>query len=225
MSPAHQPSIGTSIVMVGSFNPAIIHPSWFARFEVLPPSDLDTDAADVRFVTPEFSTFQLAWLRVQVTPDRFELSTLEQDRVPLLRDAGINVFTLLSHTPVSAIGLNRAAHLPLAENGWSNIRTALAPLRSWEDIGVHPALMSQTVQLEREKDDDPGFILISVEPSQRIPDGFFIAVNDHHELSIAEDQQDQGEAPAVALLDSKWSAAMAIHEKYTRFMIELAGES
>ncbi len=210
-------------MLVGSFNPAIIHPSWFARFEILPPSDLEAvDTPDLAaIVTPEFARFAISWLRVQVTVDHFELSTLEPDRVPLLRDAGVNIFRLLSHTPISAMGINRTAHYPLKSGQWSTLPSTLAPASAWAPVADAASLVSLTVQVDRADDGDPGFIRITAEPSQRFAGGLFVAVNDHHDLESANLHKEA--APAVDILGSGWSKAIAAHDRYTKFLIGLAG--
>lgn len=219
---APQPIIGTSIVLVGTFNPSIIHPSWFGRFDILPPSDLENMEDDKSFVivSPDFARFSIGWLQVQVTVDHFGLSTVEADRIPPLRDAGVNIFTQLSHTPVSAMGINRTAHFPLPAGGWSRIRSALAPSERWSELSGVSELASLTVQVDRPDDDDPGYVRVTVEPSQRIDGGVFIAVNDHHDLTREADVKEA--APALEVLDHGWEKALACHESYTDFVLSLA---
>ena len=224
MSDDDTPIRGTSIVLVGSFNPAIIHPSWFARFELLPPSDLEAEQ-DLKLVTPDFTLFRIGWLRVQVTTDHFELSTVEHDRVPLLRDVVSNIFSLLSHTPVSAVGINRTAHYPTSEQGWDRIRAALAPADPWKQLATESALSSLTVELSRDgQEDDPGYVRVTVEPSQRIANGVFVSVNDHHDLRVGADEFREA-GPARTVLESGWAAALERHKTFTDFVLELAGES
>lgn len=224
MTTGTQRIVGTSIVLVGSFNPAIIHPSWFARFDILPPSDFDEDETDVQLVNPDFSLFSIGWLRVQATVDHFELSTLEEDRAPLLRDAGVNIFTQLMHTPVSAMGINRTAHFPLDKGGWAEIQSALAPAQPWAKLAEGAALSSLTIQTSRTGDEsDPGCVRVTIEPSQRIRDGVFISVNDHYDFTSADEFGEAG--PALRILDSEWSAAISRHDEYTGFVLALAGGS
>lgn len=222
MTPIDQPIIGTSIVLVGTFNPAIIHPSWFARFEILPPSDLENvdNRDNLVLVSPDFTRFAIDWLRVQVTADHFELSTVEDDRVLLLRDVGVNIFKLLSHTPVSAMGVNRTAHFPLRSDGWDRVHSALAPADAWSKVTDSTALASLTVQSQREDAGDPGYVRVTVEPSQRFDGGVFIAVNDHHDL--ARDTDVKEAAPVLDILDRGWTGAFERHQTYTQFVLQLA---
>lgn len=220
-----QPIIGTSIVLVGAFNPAIIHPAWFARFEILPPSDLENIDDDKAFVlvSPDFSRFAIGWLSVQVTVDHFELSTVEADRIAPLRDVGVNIFRQLSHTPVSAMGINRTAHFPLPADGWTRIRSAVAPADRWSTLADASDLTSLTVQAERADSADPGYIRVTVEPSQRIDQGVFLAVNDHHDLTRGDDVKEA--APVLDVLDQGWTKALASHETYTDFVLSLAASA
>jgi hypothetical protein len=220
---AERSVISTSIVALGRFNPAIIHPAWFERFEILPPSDIEGIEPDLRLVSPDISIFQIGWLRVQATIDHFELSTVEEDRVLPLRDVGVNIFTQLLHTPVAAIGINRLAHLPLKQGGtWENLRSELAPPKPWGDDVSDTDLASITV-LRDHSPDRASYVRVTVEPSLRIPGGLYIAVNDHHDL--ASQIREFGEArPAISVLERDWSSALERHVRYTRLVLGLAGQ-
>lgn len=45
-----------SIVMVGSFNPSIFHPQWFARQGLLSPAE--ADAAELKVQVPQICQFE-----------------------------------------------------------------------------------------------------------------------------------------------------------------------
>src|SRR5688500_7723584 len=100
--PDAKPDIhGMSIVMVGSFNPAIFHSAWFTKFGLLP----EEEASDVQqqVILPDFAQFTLAWLQAQVTPERFQLSTTDPESFNLLRDLAIGTFRILEHSPIRAL--------------------------------------------------------------------------------------------------------------------------
>ena len=64
---------GSSIVLVGNFNPAIFHPSWLSEHGMV--REGDADKADIQVVSPEVSSFTTHWLLLQVTRDKFQAST------------------------------------------------------------------------------------------------------------------------------------------------------
>ena len=56
---------GTSIVLVGSFNPAIFTPAWFELHGLLPEGA--SEIADVDVVHPQATSFTAEWLILNVT--------------------------------------------------------------------------------------------------------------------------------------------------------------
>ena len=214
--------------MVGSFNPAIVHPSWLAEHEILAPSDLSFDTPegdsdiDLRLVTPDFAQFRIGWLTVQVTREHFDLTTPETDRVPLLRDAAINIFTLLSHTPVMALGINRLGHYPLEVGALNRIMESVVRTETWQEDAPNAELATLTVRMPRADPDDRGFTAVTIEPSIRIPNGLFVAVNDHHEIESTGEELPQASA-ALRILESKWDSGLDQHNIWTRFALR-AGE-
>ena len=121
-----------SIVIVGNFNPMILHPEWFRRFKVLPEEEI-IDALSERVVgevapgieliqnpptavTPTRTQISFRSYRLLITPNRFELNAIKEDvffELPLL---AIRIFSILSHTPTRALGFNYEAHWKLHES-------------------------------------------------------------------------------------------------------------
>jgi hypothetical protein len=61
-----------SIVLVGSFNPAIFQPAWLAAKGLIRESE--SDAAVVELIHPEVAQYSAAWLHVLVTRERYARS-------------------------------------------------------------------------------------------------------------------------------------------------------
>ena len=71
-----------SIVLTGSFNPAIFQPQWFVRQNLLPKEE--GDKAEIRVVSPQVCEFQTERFIIQVTTDRFAaLSKPDANPAPL----------------------------------------------------------------------------------------------------------------------------------------------
>jgi hypothetical protein len=56
---------GLTIVVVGSFNPAIFHPAWFSRCNLIRQEE--ADSAKVEIVHSEVAQFSGDWFSVQRT--------------------------------------------------------------------------------------------------------------------------------------------------------------
>src|SRR5688500_14696309 len=88
------------IVVVGNFNPAIFHPTWFTSNDLIRAQE--ADAAEIQVVHPEVASFKAAWLAITCTRDRFHASTTQEAYYEPLRDLAWGVLDLLSHTPLTA---------------------------------------------------------------------------------------------------------------------------
>ena len=64
---------GVGIVVLGSFNPAIFTPAWFALHGLLPKSV--ADSADLKVAHQQITEFVYDWLHLQVMTGRFSVDT------------------------------------------------------------------------------------------------------------------------------------------------------
>ena len=194
----------TSIVLVGSFNPAIFSPLWFEHTGLLPKSE--ADAAQVQVISPVVAQFSVGWLVVQVLPERCTLTATSADRRPLLQDLALGTFRLLYHTPVAAAGFNHDAHFALGSpERYHRVGHALVPKAFLEGRMVAPG--TRLVVIEGERDDGrEGRVNLQVEPSLSVPNGLFVRVNDHFQLSTRAEAA--GAAELIALLLDAWDESI-----------------
>jgi hypothetical protein len=195
-----------SIVVLGSFNPSIFQPAWFAAQGLMTAGE----AEDVRIevIHREIAAFSAEYWDLQCTTDSFSLVSDRAPAAELLRDLTAGIFTLLAHTPLRAVGLNRIEHWEMAdENAWDLLGLRLVPPKNWNLLKL-PGLRSLTVEGQR-PDDYVGYIWVKVEPSARIGHGVFIEVNDHFVLTSPNDVGDaEGVDRASKLVDvlsTEWS--------------------
>ena len=182
---------GVTIVLLGNFNPAIFTPAWFALHGLLPESAATN--AELQVAHQRSTAFSTDWLRLTVTADRFAVETSQPPHIRP-RDLVARVFReRLSHTPISALGINRDVHFQvpsLAER--DQIGRTLAPVKPWgawgQDLGLdgeHGGMTSLTMsQLRPEGRPTGGKVNVTVEPSNRIGDGrlgIYVGVNDHYQ--------------------------------------------
>ncbi len=186
---------GTGIVLLGSFNPAIFTPTWFALQKLL--SENEAETADLEMVHNQISVFQTEWFNLQVTPDRFSIETTQAPNVRV-RDLVARLFDeYLPHTPVAAMGINYSVHVRARSNEeWNRIGMTLAPPEAWgswrekldlagESGGMKSLMMSQPIPAGRP---EGSAINITVEPSTRVgagQAGVFVLVNHHFAVASA----------------------------------------
>ena len=182
---------GTSIVLVGSFNPAIFTPAWFELHKLMPEGTAETATLEVAH--PQATVFNAEWLYLNVTIERFLAETVQAPDVRV-RDLVVRTFKeYLNHTPLKALGINRNVHFDVETlANRDRIGRILAPIEPWgawgDEIGVdgsHGGLTSITMsQNDPENRPKGGRINVKVEPSTRIGEGrtgVFVNVNDHYE--------------------------------------------
>ena len=126
-----------SVVILGNFNPAIHHPEWFDRNQLLPPNEVrdiakvsmteikDLEGLKLKFVGSNVyvsgaeTRLDLPSYRISVTPDRFEASTSRKEKFLELANFVAATFKILEHTPIKSLGINFLAALKFSENSSS----------------------------------------------------------------------------------------------------------
>ncbi len=138
-----------SVVVLGSFNPAIFQPAWFGAQGLITGEEVT--AAKLGMVHPEIAIFSTAWFSLQVTSDRFQIETVTPDSYPLLRDLVTGTFTILSQTPVARMGLNTRRHYRFdAEEKWHAVGHLLAPKEPWAGVLNAPGMRALVMWGQRE---------------------------------------------------------------------------
>jgi hypothetical protein len=169
-----------SIVLVGSFNPAIFQPAWLAAKGLIRESEASGAAIEV--IHPEISQFRADWLHLSVATDKFVASTRDPAHRAPLRDLVVGIFDLLDQTPTSRMGLNRSMQVDVEDDEkWHALGHLIAPKEPWAGILVKPG--TRTLLMEAARGDGlPGKTFFRVEPSQRFPHAVFVDVNSEFHL-------------------------------------------
>ncbi len=196
---------GHTIVFVGSFNPQIFQPAWFASQNLLKKEE--AEGAKIDIVSRELVIFSTDWLRIEVIPERVVFATTQSQAFEWLRDLAIGTFRVLPHTPINMLGINRDMHFRIeTEEAWHAIGHRLAPKEVWKDLLVDPGTASLTMR-GRRPDEHKGALNVRVEPSDRIKPGVFVNVNDHYELQSLEPSH--GADQILNLLETSWPISVA----------------
>lgn len=174
----------SSIVLLGSFNPKIFHPIWFASEGMV--SKLEAESAEISVIHPEISSFSMNKLQYEVTRDRFLIQTTYAPSFAVMKDLVLGAFGLLHYTPVRSLGLNHEFHFLLdSEETWHQFGNKAAPKELWSGILEKPGMRTLTMEGVR-TDNRKGYIRIEIAPSLRVHPGVFIAMNDHFQMEETE---------------------------------------
>lgn len=213
-----QPELGdVALVLVGSLNPRIFTPDWFARHGLF--TDKEAEASEVEVVHAQITSFRMEWLNIRVEQERFQAQIAE---APYIRvyDLVLRTFReLLPHTPLTKLGINRQVHFDVGDlQIRDKIGEMLAPKEPWGEWASflsagadkeHGGMSSLTMQ-QRKVDDRPkGYISACIEPSAVIGSGrtgIFIRINDHYEVTQPESVI--GCEEIVEILDKNFEASI-----------------
>lgn len=153
---------GVGIVLVGSFNPKIFQPAWFAAENLIRKEE--AQAANIELIHPQVARFSLDWLQLQVTEEQFSATTTQSSFYEPLRDLVLGTFRLLRHTPVRMMGLNRDSHFRMpTEEAWHAFGHRLTPKEPWAGVLKEPGMRSLTMEGLR-PDGFQGYIRVRLSP-------------------------------------------------------------
>ncbi len=188
---------GTSLVLIGSFNPRIFQPSWFVRNGLLPES---AEEANVEIITNEVCAFDADWFRLDVLSDRLSVASTATPSPESLRDLLLGALTILRHTPVARLGLNTHSHHRLSSaDAWHAFGHMIAPKTLlWDPILHEPGTRSLVIE-GRRPDDNIGAVRVKVEPSQQFENSIFLETNDEYISAEAVSAE-----WAIHILNTEW---------------------
>jgi hypothetical protein len=205
-----------TLVLVGDLNPRIFRPDWFSAQGLL---DSETvEAAEVGIIHSEVTEFSTDWVKIHVEKRRFVAVTDEAPHVRLQDLVARTFGEFLSHTPIYLVGINRTIHFPVSSlQTLDKIGKSLAPHEAWGEWGPeisgsaerHGGLLSLTMEQSELDDRAKGYIRAKVEPSPQfrpVGHGVSVDINDHYELSSAEDAT--GALAAVDLIQSQFQPSL-----------------
>jgi hypothetical protein len=200
--PERRPELsGSAVVLIGSFNPQIFHPLWFAKQNLLPQTEAEN--AEVKVMIPDITVFESERFVVQVTHDRFVAGTRPNADPAPLKDLVAGTFFVLEHTPVTGMGLNFQMHFGMGdEKTWHEVGDRLAPKAPWSPlVQGRPGLLSMTIQ--GQMDEPKGALFtVKVETSTQVKFGIYFETNEHYPAP----DENQLEA-LMARLGNRWPEA------------------
>ncbi len=216
MSPPKPEIEGVGIVLVGSFNPRIFQPAWFAAENLI--REEEEQAAKIELIHHQVAIFSLDWLHLQVTDEQFVVTTTQSSFYEPLRDLVLGTFRLLRHTPVRMMGLNRDCHFRMpSEEVYHAFGHRLTPKEPWAGILKEPGMRSLTMEGVR-PDNLKGYIRVRVEPSVRVHPGVFININDHYEVKDAATARGCDEI--IDILDREWKSSLDRSAEIVSLLLE-----
>ncbi|MCE6957598.1 hypothetical protein LAZ40_00735 [Cereibacter sphaeroides] len=221
---------GSSIVMVGDFNPAIFHPEWMFSHGV--EDSVPDDQVNLDVCHRDVSRFLISDTAYYVDVDRFQIQTAVAPWVQIFDKASRVFGELLTHTPIRALGINRDIHfkVPTVETR-TRIGRTLAPIGPWGAFGDEmeaddPSKVGGLVSLAmRSVSERDGYALtknVKVEPSAQLKGntGIYMQVNFH--FMLTEPKAAEGSKRAMEVLRDEFEPTMSESEIIFNSIMELA---
>jgi hypothetical protein len=199
-----------AFVMLGDFNPALIQPFWLAKKDLIRESEAQKTKVDL--IHNELVRFDLGWAKVEVKPDRFEISTSSFPHFGPLLVLIKGIFTFLNETPIKAVGINFIYDLNLkTKTKFYEFGNVFAPLSNWDFLNEARVINLEFLEKER-SDKVPGHYRIRIQSSNAISSfGVNIVITDHYEVDAIKNEKDNG---IVKLITTHWPAALARADKH-----------
>jgi len=210
---------GMNIVLLGDFNPRIFQPAWFAAHDLIGESEAET--AEIEIIHSDVVVYSTDWLRLQVTRDRFHVSTTQEPYYEVMRDLVIATFTLLEHTPIHSMGINTDFHFKMnSVEELHSLGHTLAPKSPWGDLLISPGMRNLTMEGLR-TDSNSGFIRVQVAPSNKIQNGagVYIATNDHYQVN--EPKGSIGCIQIISILNESWESSVRMAKNTSDKLLEI----
>jgi hypothetical protein len=219
MMPSPSPTLdGVALVLLGSFNPKIFQPMWFAAEGLV--SKTEAESAEVEVIHPEVALVTIGPFTLQVVGDRFMAQTDQLPYFSPLRDLVVGVFTLLRHTPARAVGINRQMHFKANDRfSWDGLNKSLTATVAWGDALSNATQVGLDLRGTRDHAVN-GAVSVRIEPSIVEEGGIFIRVNDHYEL--AQENSQAGLAEITDLIDSEFDSSTARALNTAQRLLEVA---
>lgn len=194
-----------TIVLVGDFNPKIFQPFWFETQKIIRKSE--AESAKVNIIHPDITDFNLDWLNIQVSREKFIANSVKEPYFTNLFDFVVSTFKYLEHTPIRMLGINRDMHFQLeTKEEWHEFGHKITPKSIWNGIIDSPGLRSITMEGDVNRKGLNGYIRVTCEPSSRVnPNGILFKVNDHYQV---KDEKILGCSEIILILEKEYSESI-----------------
>lgn len=192
------------ITFIGDFNPKIFHPNWFVAEGILGKEE--GSEAELKIIHNDLASFAIDWMFFEVTVNRCVIWTEKEPYFEALRDVAIGTFSILSHSPIKALGLNwEFTYKSEKEEDLHLIGNMLAPKEIWDGVIENPGLRKMTMRSPKEGV-FKGEINVNIQPDVNTKYGVVFNLNDHYDLEEGENTL-LGSSQAIEVIQKDWQTS------------------
>ncbi|PXV60646.1 hypothetical protein SAMN04487785_102373 [Dyella jiangningensis] len=212
--PLKPETFGSTIMVLGDFNPAIFTADWLHRNQLIGDGDRQ-EAIDSpnTLITHDVTVCETSWFKFQVVGKQLVLAS-SGALTPALKDLAEGILLLLPHTPVTAVGLNFHAHYQMtSESDWQKVGDVLAPKAIWSSLFDSSEYFAGLTNIQVRvsagtaadaKKGPPDHLNLQVQPSNRLENGVYIMLNDHRGSFASEDNGSTAAERAAQVIAKDW---------------------
>lgn len=209
-----------SIVFIGNFNPAVFQPFWLANKKLIRESE--AEQTKLELIHNDLVKFDLGWVNLQVTQERFELRTTQEPYFLPVRDLAIGVFTLLNETPITSLGINHVFHCAFKdEKTLYEFGNLLSPLNNWNTQMNEPRLLNLAIIEQKRMDGLDGHYRIQILPSKtKLTTKFAVEININDHFNIMHNQTGRN-GEMISVLKDNWDSSFQKAQSISNHILSL----
>lgn len=206
------------IVFEGSINPAIISAQWLSAQKLVDPKE--AAAANIRFMDPDFSRFDVSHFRIEARHDRITVApTKALETYDPVQDFVQGIFEVLNHTPIDAVAISKVVHAGLPAGGWVRLNERLLGPANWAEIVPDPTL--KLLSITSAGAEENAVIEVTVEQSQHIHGGIYVVATERTTIPNAF-EENRGAREALDILGRRWDPWLAQADRMIEQIVAMA---
>lgn len=206
--------LGSTIVVLGNFNPRIFSPDWLEKNQLIGAADAEfaRNSNDL-ILTAQVTRVHTEWFLLQVVEDQLILES-KGVLTPNIKDLACGIFGILGHIPVTAMGLNFIAHHKIQEKElYHFIGDSLAPKDMWYEIfpeeDFHAGLETLVIKIEPASAmNEPQKIRdckrVTVSHSKQLNQAIQFIFNNHFDVANRDTEGGTSAEVAAGIIDEEW---------------------
>lgn len=210
-----------NIVFLGSFNPAILSPTWLEAKGIINETEASASKPKIGLIHNDVSKFEVSDCLYEIFLNRFSITTKHTHLFEKAQDITIKIFDLLKETPITKVGINWHHTYDFLESeheDYINFGHKHIPKKDfWDKHLKNPGLYDLRIQSEREDNYIGQYNIYIKKSNGRSVELHF---NDHYDLQTGEDTTISNAEKAIEIINTDFSKSRSKANKILKELFE-----